>query len=213
VRFRPEPGPRLEAKRARIIDAALRHFAEQGYHAARIEDLAAQLGFAKGSIFQYFGSKAGLFLETYKKAVKSFPAYLDCPANIREKGFFEIVRYWLLRTERLVREDGRLFHQLWTGTAWTDCCEFTFDEMWPIDCEVANWWTSTSPASHFRTGVTVGRAGRDGTRKAIREGEFTHRRGAEILARTPVTSTPQLLAILAEHFDLHFPAGTRFDPV
>lgn len=105
VRFRPEPGPRLEAKRARIIDAAQRHFAEQGYHAARIEDLAAQLGFAKGSIFQYFGSKAGLFLETYKKAVKSFPAYLDCPANIREKGFFEIVRYWLLRTERLVRED------------------------------------------------------------------------------------------------------------
>src|ERR1700741_2211367 len=102
VRFSPEPGPRLEAKRARIIDAALQHFAEQGYHAARIEDLAAQLGFAKGSIFQYFGSKAGLFLETYKKAVKSFPAYLDCPANILEKGFFEIVRYWLLGTQRLL---------------------------------------------------------------------------------------------------------------
>src|SRR5271154_6061304 len=105
VRLRPEPGPRMEAKRARIVDAALRHFAEHGYHAARIEDLAAQLGFAKGSIFQYFGSKAGLFLESYKKAVHSFPAYLDCPANIRERGFFEILRYWLLRTERLVRED------------------------------------------------------------------------------------------------------------
>src|SRR6202158_3414539 len=87
VRFRPDPGPRLEAKRARIIDAALRHFAEQGYHAARIEDLAAQLGFAKGSIFQYFGSKAGLFLEAYKKSVRSFPAYLDSPPQIREKGF------------------------------------------------------------------------------------------------------------------------------
>jgi TetR/AcrR family transcriptional regulator len=105
MRFRPEPGPRLEAKRARIVDAALRHFAEQGYHAARIEDLAAHLGFAKGSIFQYFGSKAGLFLEAYKKAVRSFPAYLDCPSNIRERGFFEILRYWLLRTERLVHED------------------------------------------------------------------------------------------------------------
>ncbi len=97
--------PRVEAKRARIIDAALRHFAEQGYHAARIEDLAAQLGFAKGSIFQYFGSKAGLFLEAYKKAVTSFPAYLACPAPVRDKGFFEILRYWLTRTERLVRED------------------------------------------------------------------------------------------------------------
>src|SRR5271168_4790330 len=105
MRFRPEPGPRLEAKRARIVDAALRHFAEQGYHAARIEDLSAQLGVAKGSIFQYFGSKAGLFLEVYKKAVRSFPTYLDSPPQIREKGFFEILRYWLLKTERLVRED------------------------------------------------------------------------------------------------------------
>jgi len=113
-------------------------------------------------------------------------------------------------TRRLVRDGGGLFHQLWTGTEWTDCCEFTLDEMHPIDCEVANWWTSTSPASHFRTGITLALAGRDGTRKAVREGEFSHRRGAEILARVPVTSAAQLLAILAEHFDLHFPAGTRF---
>jgi N-hydroxyarylamine O-acetyltransferase len=111
---------------------------------------------------------------------------------------------------RLVREEGRLFHQLWTGTEWTDCCEFTLDLMHPIDCELANWWTSASPASHFKTNVTVGRAGRDGTRKAIRGGEFTHRRGAEILAREPVAPGPRLLAILAGHFDLRFPEGTRF---
>lgn len=111
---------------------------------------------------------------------------------------------------RLTRDQGRLFHQLWTGTEWTDCCEFTLDEMHPIDCEVANWWTSTSPASHFRTNVTVARAGRDGTRKGIRAGEFTHRRGAEILAHQPVAQGPQLLAILREHFDLDFPEGTRF---
>ena len=113
---------------------------------------------------------------------------------------------------RLVREDGRLFHQLWTGAAWADCCEFTLDEMFPIDCEVANWWTSTSPVSHFKGGVVTGLAGRDGTRKAIREGEFTHRRGAEILAKVAITSAPQLLALLAEHFELPFPAGTSFGP-
>ena len=96
---------RLEAKRERIVEAALKHFAEQGYHAARIEDLAAQLGVAKGSIFQYFGSKAGLFLEAYIVAVRSFPAYLQCPAEVREQGFFEILHYWLSRTERLVREN------------------------------------------------------------------------------------------------------------
>jgi N-hydroxyarylamine O-acetyltransferase len=113
---------------------------------------------------------------------------------------------------RLERAGGRLFHQLWTGTEWTDCCEFTLDEMHPIDCEVANWWTSASPASHFKTNVVVGRAGRDGTRKAIRGGEFTHRRGADILAREAITAGPRLLAILAEHFDLRFAEGTSFNP-
>src|SRR5271170_8395710 len=99
------PGPRLEAKRARIVDASLRHFAEQGYHAARIEDLSAQLGVAKGSIFHYFGSKGGLFVEAYKQAVRSFSKYLDCPANVRDGGFFDILGYWLVNTEHMLRED------------------------------------------------------------------------------------------------------------
>lgn len=97
--------PRSEGKRTRIIDAAMRHFAELGYDAARVGDLAALLGIAKGSIFQHFGSKDGLFFEVYKKAVRSFPSYLDAPAEVRNGGFFVVLRYWLVRTEHLVRED------------------------------------------------------------------------------------------------------------
>src|SRR5215831_19286784 len=99
------PRPRSEAKRTRIIDAAMRHFAEQGYHAARIGDIAAQLGIAKGSVFQHFGSKDGLFFEVYKKAVRAFPAYLDAPEDIQAQGFFEVLRYWLTRTEHMLHED------------------------------------------------------------------------------------------------------------
>src|SRR5215468_1184762 len=99
------PRPRSEGKRARIIDAAMRHFAEQGYHAARIGDIAAGLGIAKGSVFQHFGSKDGLFFEVYKRAVRSFSRYLNVPPGVREQGFFEILRYWLARTEHLVHED------------------------------------------------------------------------------------------------------------
>jgi TetR/AcrR family transcriptional regulator len=105
-RYRHLPArPRSEGKRTRIVDAAMRHFAEQGYDAARVGDLAAMLGIAKGSIFQHFGSKDGLFFETYKKAVRSFPRYLDAPAEVCDRGFFEVLRYWLARTEHLVRED------------------------------------------------------------------------------------------------------------
>lgn len=114
------PRPRSEGKRSKIIDTAMRHFAEQGYHAARVGDIAALLGIAKGSIFQHFGSKDGLFFETYKKAVRSFPRYLDAPAEVRERGFFEILRYWLVRTEHLIREDWIPYRVSLLGNYGTD---------------------------------------------------------------------------------------------
>jgi len=99
------PRPRSEAKRARIVEAATQHFAEHGYHAARVGDIAIVLGIAKGSIFQHFGSKDGLFFEVYKRAVRSFPRYLDAPPEVRQAGFFEVLRYWLVRTEHMLHED------------------------------------------------------------------------------------------------------------
>ena len=83
----------------------MRYFAEQGYHEARVQDIAADLGIAKGSVFQHFGSKERLFLAAYKRAVQSFPAWLDAPPDVRVQGFFATMRYWLERTERLMRED------------------------------------------------------------------------------------------------------------
>ncbi len=114
------PRPRSEGKRTRIIDAAMRHFAEQGYHAARVGDIAAALGIAKGSVFQHFGSKDGLFFEVYKKAVRSFPRYLDAPVEVREQGFFEVLRYWLARTEHLVHEDWIPYRVSLLGNYGTD---------------------------------------------------------------------------------------------
>lgn len=98
------PRPRSEAKRSRIVEVATRHFAEHGYHAVRVGDIAAELGIAKGSIFQHFGSKDGLFFEVYKRAVRSFPKYLDAPPETCEAGFFEVLRYWLVHTDHRVQE-------------------------------------------------------------------------------------------------------------
>ena len=96
---------RTAAKRDQIIDEAIRQFAEQGYQGAKVEDIAKELGIAKGSIFQHFGSKAGLFLEAYKRAIASLPAWLDAPNTVRDKGFFATLDYWLQRTEHLIAED------------------------------------------------------------------------------------------------------------
>jgi TetR/AcrR family transcriptional regulator len=112
--------PRSEAKRSRIVEAATQHFAEHGYHAARVGDIALALGIAKGSIFQHFGSKDGLFFEVYKKAVHSFSRYLNVPDDVRNQGFFEILRYWLVRTEHLVHEDWIPYRIYLLGNYGTD---------------------------------------------------------------------------------------------
>jgi TetR/AcrR family transcriptional regulator len=112
--------PRSEAKRIRIIEAATQHFAEHGYHAARVGDIAAGIGIAKGSIFQHFGSKDGLFFEVYKQSVRSFPKYLDAPVDIRQAGFFEVLRYWLVRTEHMLREDWIPYRIALLGNYGTD---------------------------------------------------------------------------------------------
>ncbi len=120
-RYRHMPArPRSENKRSMIVEAAMRHFAEQGYHASRVGDIAAALGIAKGSIFQHFGSKDGLFFEAYKKAVRSFPRYLDAPTEVRDRGFFEVLRYWLASTDHLIREDWIPYRVSLLGNYGTD---------------------------------------------------------------------------------------------
>jgi TetR/AcrR family transcriptional regulator len=92
---------RSQQKRALILSAAMRYFAEHGYEASRVGDIAAELGIAKGSVFQHFGSKDGLFLEAYKESVNSLPDYLECPEDVKARGFFAVLRHRLENAVRL----------------------------------------------------------------------------------------------------------------
>ncbi|MBL8731525.1 MAG: arylamine N-acetyltransferase [Planctomycetes bacterium] len=103
---------------------------------------------------------------------------------------------------------ARAFQQMLIAGEWQDVYEFTLEAMPEIDREVANWFTSTHPRSHFRELLMVARATTHG-RLTLRNREFTERDGDR--ATTRVLADPdELLAVLATRFDLHFPAGTRF---
>jgi AcrR family transcriptional regulator len=78
-------GPRAVAKRDMIAETALHAFAERGYQGTKVEDVAAELAISKGSVFQHFGSKAGLFLAAFRKAVEKLPAWLDAPDEVRPR--------------------------------------------------------------------------------------------------------------------------------
>jgi len=118
--LRSHPGPRSAAKRERIVEAAMRSFAEHGYQGSKVEDIASELGIAKGSIFQHFGSKAGLFFAAYQRAVQALPAWLDAPAEVVDHGFWEILVYWLERTEHLIRDDWIPYRVALVGNYGTD---------------------------------------------------------------------------------------------
>lgn len=64
-------GRRLQAqaRRQAILDAALTVFAAQGYEAARLEDVAARAGVAKGTLYLYFKDKEALFEDLVRGAV------------------------------------------------------------------------------------------------------------------------------------------------
>ena len=44
-------------KRRLILDAAVRVFARQGFHACRVSDIADEAGVAYGLVYHYFASK------------------------------------------------------------------------------------------------------------------------------------------------------------
>jgi TetR/AcrR family transcriptional regulator len=50
-----------EETRAAILAAAERHFAERGFEAARLEDIAADVGVRRAAIFYYFPDKQELY--------------------------------------------------------------------------------------------------------------------------------------------------------
>jgi len=57
------------ARRQAILDAALTVFAEHGYEAARLDDVAAHAGVAKGTLYLYFKDKQALFAALVRSAV------------------------------------------------------------------------------------------------------------------------------------------------
>jgi AcrR family transcriptional regulator len=56
------PRPRKEEVRGRVLRAAGEVFAERGFAAASLDQVAAAAGFTKGAVYSNFGSKDELFL-------------------------------------------------------------------------------------------------------------------------------------------------------
>jgi AcrR family transcriptional regulator len=76
-------------KRRQILDAAIRVFARQGFHACRVSDIADEAGVAYGLVYHYFDSKEQvlneLFSERWSLLLAAIEATDDEPLTPREK--------------------------------------------------------------------------------------------------------------------------------
>jgi TetR/AcrR family transcriptional regulator, fatty acid metabolism regulator protein len=76
-------------KRRLILDAAVRVFARQGFHACRVSDIADEAGVAYGLVYHYFASKDEvlntLFLERWNVMLELIREVDTQPLPVREK--------------------------------------------------------------------------------------------------------------------------------
>jgi len=66
-----------EEKREAILEAAIEVFAQKGFHAARISDVAQLAGIGKGTVYLYFSSKEDLLLSILQSYVDEALAFVE----------------------------------------------------------------------------------------------------------------------------------------
>jgi AcrR family transcriptional regulator len=64
-------------RREQLLEAALAVFAEKGYHASRVSDIAARAGVSQGTVYWYFKSKGDLYQSAFMHYMDAFmePVY------------------------------------------------------------------------------------------------------------------------------------------
>jgi AcrR family transcriptional regulator len=89
VRTRPRQTERTAATRQKLLEAAKRIFARDGFEAARLEDIAAGAGYTRGAFYANFDSKEDIFFalleEWVRERTDSIIAVLSRKKNPVEK--------------------------------------------------------------------------------------------------------------------------------
>ena len=75
-------------KQDRMINAALRIFAIEGYQHGSTDDIVRDAGVSKGLLFHYFTSKLGLYSFLYDYSVRFFMLEVDSEIDRNESNFY-----------------------------------------------------------------------------------------------------------------------------
>ncbi len=93
---------RKDARPAEIVAAALEIFAEKGFAAARLDDIAARAGVSKGALYLYFETKQHLFEAVVRDAVLPNIEAVEQVAKGADLPFGVLVRMLMARMGEFV---------------------------------------------------------------------------------------------------------------
>lgn len=79
-------------KQDRMINAALKIFAQNGYKGASTDEIVKEAGISKGLLFHYFVSKLGVYTFIYDYSTKYMTLELTTSVDKEETDFFEIYK-------------------------------------------------------------------------------------------------------------------------
>ncbi|MEZ4219371.1 MAG: TetR/AcrR family transcriptional regulator [Polyangiaceae bacterium] len=97
-------------KRRRLLDAALRLFAERGFHGTAVPLVAKEAGVSPGSVYRFFESKEALVNAVFQQSKRALGAALaDVDLSRPSKATFD--ELWA-RLLRFAREQPTAFHFL-----------------------------------------------------------------------------------------------------
>jgi AcrR family transcriptional regulator len=106
--------PRFEhldrKKKNRIYSVALSEFATKGYRGASINSIVDKLSISKGSIFNYFTNKEGLFQFVFYQSIEKVKDNLrDLLDGTSDQDFYSRIEQALLRGVSFIKAHPRIF--------------------------------------------------------------------------------------------------------
>jgi len=93
---------RKEARPGEIVAAALEVFAEKGFAAARLDDIAARAGVSKGALYLYFETKHDLFHAVVRDAVTPNIDAIEAAARAMNQPIGPVIRMMLGRAAEVL---------------------------------------------------------------------------------------------------------------
>jgi AcrR family transcriptional regulator len=106
---------RLEHTRSLLLDAAEDVFAEKGFLAAKLDDIAHAAGYTKGAIYKHFATKEELFLAVsdryWRRYFDNFAEVMASASSVTAREFDEIARRWRQLSRDRGAEHAALGHE------------------------------------------------------------------------------------------------------